>query len=211
MAELTVACMLRSGGVYGPEWVLRLRDGVARHLPLPHRFICMTDVSVDGVECRPLVRNDPKWWGKMELYREFERAMYFDLDTVIVRDLSPFAGYSRRRAVLRDFYAARTQADMIGTGMVLWNDFGMRHVWDAYERDPEGTMRTFARRSDVFTLREIGDVDRIQSLWPHQVVSYKAECQDGRPAEARVICMHGPPRLSELKPWHWLRKLWEAS
>ena len=30
---LTVACVLKSGGIYDASWVARLKAGVAKHLP----------------------------------------------------------------------------------------------------------------------------------------------------------------------------------
>ena len=51
-----VMCM-KWGKAYGPEYVNRLRNGVARHLSYPHRFICFTDDAegIDpGIEVFPL-------------------------------------------------------------------------------------------------------------------------------------------------------------
>ena len=39
---MIVACV-RTGKRYGVEYVARLKAGVARHLTMPHRFMCLTD------------------------------------------------------------------------------------------------------------------------------------------------------------------------
>jgi hypothetical protein len=50
----TIACVLRSGGIYTPEWVHRLKRGIERHASAPPRFVCLSDVDVPGVEVLPL-------------------------------------------------------------------------------------------------------------------------------------------------------------
>lgn len=82
---LTVACV-RTGTKYSIEYVQRLQKAVGRHLPIEHDFVCFTDRECSGL---------PGWWGKMALFeptwRAGQRVLYFDLDTVIVGDLSPLA------------------------------------------------------------------------------------------------------------------------
>src|SRR6185437_8074786 len=58
---LTVACVLKSGGVYTPEYVERLRSGVGQHLD-HYKFVCLSDVDVpDRI---PLENDWPGWWSK---------------------------------------------------------------------------------------------------------------------------------------------------
>jgi hypothetical protein len=48
---------MKWGKAYGPEYVNRLRNGVARNLRYPHRFICFTDDATgieEGIEVFPL-------------------------------------------------------------------------------------------------------------------------------------------------------------
>ena len=88
---MIVACVLRSGGIYSPEWVRKLRDGVARQFTVPHRFVCLSDVDVSAIcERIPLVEDWPGWWSKIELFRSGlfdDTVLYFDLDTVPVGSL----------------------------------------------------------------------------------------------------------------------------
>src|SRR5689334_12929315 len=85
-------CCVKAGRKYGPEYVQRLRDGVRRHLPEHAKdipFVCFTDDPVDGVECRPLPANLPKWWPKVSLFSLRQPLVYLDLDIVILGDLTP--------------------------------------------------------------------------------------------------------------------------
>lgn len=94
---ITVACVW-TGNKYGVEYVERLRNMVARHLPLEHRFVCITDrmLSVpEDVLPLPALPALWTWWAKMQLFNQrllgTDRILYLDLDTVIVGDLTPLA------------------------------------------------------------------------------------------------------------------------
>lgn len=197
---LVVACVLKSGGTFLPEHVQALQQGVAKSLP-DNRFVCLSDMDVPGVERMPLVHGLPGWWSKLELFspgvfQTDTQVLYIDLDTVIVGDLSDIAAYRGDFAVLQDFFM---DPPMIGSGMMLWRDSGpTRRIWRAYK---EGGKRVInqGRRMDHFILGNLTEpFDRIQTLWPGQVVSYKAHCRRAGavPDGARVVCFHGVPR-----PW----------
>jgi hypothetical protein len=88
-----VACV-RTGNLYGPEYVHRLKRAVEKHLPRLHKFVCVTDnVGELGDVEMLFTKGLPGWWAKMRVFGLAfnERVLYFDLDTVIVGDLSPLA------------------------------------------------------------------------------------------------------------------------
>ena len=62
MARATVACVLRSGGVYDARWVRALYRGVRENWPEGALdFVCLADVDVDvpGVCVEPLAHGWP--------------------------------------------------------------------------------------------------------------------------------------------------------
>jgi len=89
--SLTVACVLKSGGVYSPRYVQVLRNQVCRNLGVPYRFVCISDVDVP-CERIPMKYNFPGKWAKMELFRPDidlgDRVLYFDLDAVIQANIN---------------------------------------------------------------------------------------------------------------------------
>lgn len=108
---MLVACV-RTGGRYPPHYVFRLRDMVAKHLKRSHRFVCFTDrmgdlegTGVAAVDIETLRLKS--WWGKMALFardwREDQRVLYFDLDTVIIGDLAPLADLSLDFGICENF------------------------------------------------------------------------------------------------------------
>ena len=95
---LTVACVLWQGRfrrrrkMYGTDWVLRLKNMVKRNLPVPHRFVCLSNVDVP-CERIPLIHDWPGWFSKIELHRPGlfkDRVLYIDLDELILKNLMPF-------------------------------------------------------------------------------------------------------------------------
>ena len=209
---LTVASVLRSGGIYTPAWVARLKGMVGRHLQQPHRFVCMTDVA-DVPDALPLLDNWPGWWAKMELFRLKGPVLYFDLDTLIIGDLGGIAAQAEAAefTVLRDFYAPESG---IGSGMMAWGG-DLSRFYDAYGEAPDLWQRRSGGRGDQGTIQAMASRSYL-SFWqdeaPGQVVSYKARgCEAGPPPGARVVCLHGFPKFHEMAPTSWARKAWEAA
>jgi hypothetical protein len=209
---LTVACVLRSGGIYDATWVARLRDGVMRHLPLPHRFVCLSDVDVP-CERIPLEHDWPGWWAKIELFKLPGPVLYFDLDTAIVGDLSGLVGGAKfaSLAMLRDFYAP----DHCGSGVMWWTGTWPRLILDNFVSDPERLMAARrARMGDQAFIEEAIDkrqIARWQDLVGDQIVSYKVHCRSGIPPNARVVCLHGKPKFADMPANDPVRLAWEQA
>lgn len=217
MTALTVACVLRSGGDYKPAHVAHLRDGVRRHLKMAHRFVCLTDLSVD-CQMIPLRNNWPGWWSKIELFhpdlRTLGPVLFFDLDTVIVGPLDGLAlGHSF--TVLENFW----HADRIGSGMMAWNA-DLSAIYDAFARAPYRFIREYRaseKWGDQGFIKDHAPVEpeRWQRKHPGKIVSYKMHCRPGVdrmsptagsprvPPAASVVCFHGKPRP-------WITTLWDA-
>jgi hypothetical protein len=232
---LTVACVLRSGGTYGLDYVVRLAKGVERNLPMPHRFLCLTDRNDSemeavaatwgaDIEARRLRHNWPGWWAKMEVYGIPGPVLYFDLDTVIVGDLAPLAEAvlalkPETTLALLDFYSGLTQ-----TGILGWT--GIRHpIMEAFER--EAVLGTFdtAGRHQSFQAKN-GPIIRGDAEWIRRsfgsivyaqnevsgIYSFKVHVRPrgahSLPPNARVVCFHGQPRPADVTSLPWVIEHW---
>lgn len=210
---LTVACVLKSGGIYDHIWVMRLQAMVAQHLPIPHRFVCLSDMWVP-CERIPLEHNWPGWWSKVELFKLEGPVLYFDLDTAIVGDLTDIARQASECAfvVLQDFYRLGLG---IGSGVMAWNDLDLvRGLYTRFAENPEGWQRKAGRRGDQGYLEDVATTenwDRWQDLLPGQIVSYKVHCRNGVPANARVVCLHGEPKFRAMPFGDPVRAAWEQA
>lgn len=208
---LTVACVLKSGGIYDATWVARLRDGVKRHLPLDHRFVCLSDVDVP-CERIPLRHDWPGWWSKIELFALPGPALFFDLDTVVVGDLTDIAiaAEDYNLVMLRDFYAP----DHFGSGVMAWAGAQPRYLYRAMASRPSLMDRQRARMGDQAFVEEAFGPHRIkpwQDIVGDQIVSYKVHCRNGIPPNARAVCLHGKPKFADMPANDPVRQAWEMA
>lgn len=91
------------GDKYGAEDVLRLKRGVSRHLNEAHRFLCVTDSEIDGVEttlikdpgltlhkgCIARLRLFDEVWQRDIGIADGDRIVNIDLDMVVTGNLDP--------------------------------------------------------------------------------------------------------------------------
>jgi hypothetical protein len=208
---LTVACVLRAGGIYDATWVERLRDGVKRHLPMQYRFVCLSDVDVP-CERMPLEHNWPGWWAKVELFKLPGPVLYFDLDTAIVGDLRDIAAkaHAPQLTMLRDFYAPEHH----GSGVMSWWSGRVQELYNTFAADPAREMnKRRARMGDQAFIEESypHEIRCWQDELPGQIVSYKAHCRSGVPSDARVVCLHGKPKFADMPANDPVRLAWEMA
>lgn len=209
---LTVATVLRSGGVYDSGWVSRLKVQVEEYLPVDHKFVCLSDVDIP-CERVPLEHNWPGWWSKMELFLHLDGpVLYFDLDTLILGDLRDIADKCYMWGsfwILRDFY----RPTGLGSGVMGWSNRSVVEQWGkTFSEDPQHWMGLCQNRGDQnFIERQEHRYTRTwQDVLPGQFVSYKADkCYNVQPPHARVLCFHGKPKPPDLPPDNWARRYWD--
>lgn len=205
---LTVACVLRSGGVYGPVYANRLKSMVERHLHMPYKFVCLTDVPSKrfgtGIEVVPLKTKRRGWWAKVELFRLPGPVLYFDLDTLILNDITSLG----MAAMQEDFLMLTPfkSSELWASGVMAWGNgaYGFLHK-NLNQKDIDEFK--WDQRYIHTKLRERGvDIHPIQDYTT--VFSYKRQCGSGPPEGAQVICFHGRPRLHEVVGG-WVEDSWK--
>ncbi len=221
-----VVCVLKSGVFkpwthkdytvqYGPQHVQWLRDQFATNVSAPHRFVCLSDMDVPGVETIPLEHNLPGWWSKLEVFGAFRRAAYVDLDTVLIGDVGRY---------LFDEHKFTMAAS-------LTRKYGYNSSIMSWDGDYAKILTTFLDKRDEFMaaykthhmwgdqdfirdmMRGIGPILTFQSRFSGSILSYKRDMRDkdvqrGSARRLRVrlredwkskprfVCFHGNP-----KPW----------
>lgn len=199
-----IACVLKSGGVYRPAHVTWLKAMVTQYVSVPHRFVCLSDVAIAGVETLPLRDSLPGWWSKLELFREFDECFFLDLDTVIVGDITDMVVHAHTFTALHD-RSPRFKGRM-GSGIMAWRG------------DYSALYHTFIERPDHwivngkrpqcwgdqgFIQTHVGEWTGFQDLWPGALRSFKLDLKQGEPTTStRIVYFHGKP-----KPWE-VRKSW---
>lgn len=193
---LTVLCVW-SGG-FSAEYVTRLQASVRARLRTPHRFVCLTNESVPGVECMKPAHDWTGWWGKVEIFNPslpFSRVLYIDLSVVITGDITEMAA-QEGVVITKDFYHGTPSQSVL---LYSVGDFAATYA--DFMSDPELWMQ----RGDRREAPDFGDqilMNRTptphmrywQDVLPGQLVSYKVDCQSGIPPNARIVKFHGKPK-----------------
>lgn len=198
---VNVICM-KWGKLYGPEYVNFLRAGVARHLSLPHRFVCFTDdaTGLDStVEVQPLPALDLRpgesdlRWRKLAVFREelgdlSGTTLFLDLDLVIVGSINPFFELPGTFLIIRDDDLFRTKPMRklnpardhflhgVGNSSVFRYEMGAhRYILDTYLADPKGAAQRY-EISQQFQSAQLAAHGHL-AYWPKGwCVSFKNDC-----------------------------------
>jgi hypothetical protein len=201
---ISVFCVLRSGGEYKADHVLRLRTQVVKHLP-DADFRCLSDIKVEGVRTLPLIYDWPGWWSKMELFRPDVSGdiLFMDLDTSIVGSLVDIASVNGL-AMMRDIY----RPEGLQSSIMYLPEAARERIWAEWIGRPRHWMDIYHKGGDQAFLERfwLDGAGRWQDLLPGQVVSWKSHVRQALhddesgngsiPADARVVIFHGKPR-----PW----------
>jgi hypothetical protein len=196
--------------------VAKLQRGVARHLTLPHRFICFSDVDVpSGVERIPLSTNWSGWWSKLEMFATPREGvtLYFDLDTVVVGSLDAIAAYPHRFTMAHEFYRPHllcsTAMAWSGNWSFLYDHFASDPARLAYHYDKE---LPGGRIGDqAFIEDRVGPVDTFRDLFGERsIASWKVHVRDGggRDGSEAVVAFHGSEKPHRLQHIEWIRDAW---
>lgn len=216
---ITVACVwVRANVPYGVEYVTRLRDMVAKHLPVEHRFVCLTDRPwqlPEGVESIPIAWPTDVfgWWAKLLLFKtgHFDgRVLYLDLDSLIVSSLAPIMEFPSSFALIPDGGSAfqpKTHHQVVK----CFNSSVM--VWEAGINSQLADYVTPAVMHKYW-----GDQDVIGAEWPHantmplEWFPRLSAIQGGPvPPEAIVVLAKKPKPEEAARRWPWVDAAWRAA
>jgi hypothetical protein len=208
----------------GPEYGVKEAQFLHNQLK-DYESVCLTDISIPGVQTYKLKYDWPGWWSKLELFNNCgpvgdEDLLYIDIDTLITGDLTELIKertQSRRMTMLTDFYNEKVPTRPPASGVMFIPKEIKSVVWNKwFEYGWENAMRDFVRPPRSGDQGFIGHVlphtDRWQTVHPGAVLSYKKDVagkgmpgyhnvrSEGNgfiPASAKIVCFHGKPR-----PWH---------
>ena len=140
---LVVATLLRSGGQYDARHVIWLRDQFAAMCKASHRFVCLSDCDIEGIETIALEltrEQSPGWWGQLEYFRPGifpagASVLCCDLDTVLYREFTPHRCPENSIAMSREINNwSKSSWAIWNAGLMYFNgDFSV--VWADYQSD----------------------------------------------------------------------------
>jgi hypothetical protein len=213
---MIVACV-RTGTVYSFDYVTKLRNMVGRHLRRPYSMVCLTDQPdrCEGVEFIDITAAGlPGWWAKLLLFeptwRNHNRVIYVDVDTVIIGDLSPLADVPGEFAICENFtrlltkpsYPCRYNSSVmvIGGGMAGF-------VWDRFAKHSKSLMEEHARYGDQACIEALyPDAPFLQRLLPKNFFFNYRQLTMHKPNAAMVN--FGGSNKPHTCPIPWVQREW---
>lgn len=197
--------LVRWGSKYGPPYVQRLLRDIATYLSYPYETHLFTDdpscPAIAGlVDHTHLLRPGLHgWWNKLAMFGNVfppgARVLYFDLDVIIMGDLSPIVACADPFVMISNFGPNRPQS-LHNSSVMLWTpSVFTRQVVDLYE--PEVAKKLHGDQCWLWRVMR----DGISNFPKGLVVSYKYDCRRAVPHSASVVVFHGDPKPIDASPW----------
>jgi hypothetical protein len=217
------ACVIHGTG-YDWVYVDRLYNMLQRNLPQGIRMHVYTEptrpvpahmIRHDLTEWPGISGPRRSWWYKMQLFNDQHHQgnmLYFDLDTVIVRDISWITALPTDYLWgIRDFkYLQNANRSVLNSSIMWWNVSSHAQVWhDFVSQDVATVTRRYPGDQD-YIYAALG-ANRIRYFDQPQVQSWRWQCWDGGydfarrvhrqpgagtqiPPDASVLVFHGNPK-----------------
>lgn len=221
--SLLVACVFVRGYVgYTADYVVRLRNMVARHLKRDHKFVCLTDqpasMVAHGIEF--LVVSTPSykfpWWAKIHLFGSrvggfgADRHLYLDLDSLVVSDLSSIVDYRSKFALVP--HAGSFEGKFGKAVVKRFNSSVM--VWDRgqgadifYNCSPAVEDRLWGDQDWIGEIYPGADV--MPAEWFPRISDLQDPAQQVRAGNAKVVLCKKPKNHVAAQKHAWVREVWQ--
>lgn len=231
MSSLSVVCWQWNVGFreYLPEHVNALAAMVKRHLPLPHKFICVTDETEgfsEGVELlktpsaakslgdmpSPEGRSFPSCYRRLWMFSEEarllgDRVLLLDIDCLVVGSLLPLVERDEDFVGWRPNY--KWGNERIGGGTWLLRTGTHTHIWEEFSRQAAQEVRAKGYRgSDQAWLSyhlagSCAKWSRSSGIYQSQ--DFKLTGYSRRPADARIVHFNGQRKAWQMRHHKWIR------
>lgn len=225
---ITVTCICW-GDKFPIEYVYNLKSMVERNTTIDHRFVCLSDRKIDGVETQILKPGLEGWWNKLQLFdpsqRLGERVVNIDLDTLIVNNIDWLLEYSGRFMGIEDVGSVNVHQphlkNVMQTGVIAFNSYLNANLWS--ELSTNKSYRSQFRGDGECLNATISPLNRdlLQHIYPGRLKSYKYQVYPNKPDEkTSIVCFHGRPSIIEAMneavttpmqtyyPQKWIKEYW---
>jgi len=211
---LDVVCV-KWGTEYSDDYVKILKAMVERNTTVPFNFKAFTDGPIEGIDTYQLPSGLNGWWNKLYLFAKHhaydnvlcDRVVYFDLDTVITKNIDFFMQYDgnfcgiENLGVNNRYENPENYRNVFQSGVLAWRRDWATFIWDIFVDRKEEILQNV--RGDGELLHMIfsqfdHNIDLFQHIWPGKLKSYKYQVYEtGLDDETAIVCFHGTPRPHE--------------
>lgn len=213
MKETNYIFCMKWGTLYGAEYVNRLHSMVSKNLTYDFKMICFTDDEsgiIDDVQCFPIPEIDldsnlpERMWKKLTtlkspLYGLEGRALFLDLDIVIVDNIDCFFEVEGEFRIIKD-HSWRSWR-ITGNSSVYRFDIAKHgYVFDDFIANFDALLKIHRNEQEYLT-HAINDKGKLQYWDKKWCPSYKYDCLSRFPLAfwkkpvipegAKIIIFHG--------------------
>ena len=234
------ACVIHSNG-YDWIYVERLYNMLSRHLggqninfhvyTESHRQVPDYMIKHELEEWSKVSGPRRSWWYKMQLFNSEHHSgnlLYFDLDTVIVRDISWIVSNSTNKLwTIKDFkYLQSSNYVGMNSSIMWWNVDTFAWVWNNFKKlNIADTVKKYPLGDQEYIEQALG-YNNIRFFDPKQVQSWRWQAHDGgmefpskKPRapgtgtkindDVSVLVFHGQPKPHQIRndvviTQHWV-------
>ena len=201
------------GDKYPDYYVQRLQREVRKYLSKPHRFVCITDREIDGVETMPFPEDYPGWWSKVALFKSGVASgtnLWLDLDVVLTGSLDDMLDKYGNSPLAMPTNWANSGHGGCQSSVMIWADNAMaRKIYEQFDpsiaywppRNEPGVL--WGDQEWITDLRDSREI-KVEPIDPAWIRSYKYHCRGGLPHDCRVVVFHGDPKPASdvvREPW----------
>jgi len=178
--KITVLCV-KFGTKYGPNYVERLRNMVARHMTVPYEFACLTDDPNPITGVRTILQRSAgylrPWWHKVHMFDPSldiqGRILYLDLDVVICNNIDKLVENLKYEFMgIQDFNRKfHPSWRMLNSSVMSWRHGTQSEIWHKFVANPATAQRMHGDQDWTWHVAK----NRIK-FWPVEwIQSYKWE------------------------------------
>lgn len=196
----------------GIEYLNRLYRAVERNLTLPHRFVCFSEKKTKAINSgiEVLALNVPQWrrnLRKLIMYKPNNgltgRVLALDLDIVITGNIDDIAGYNGRFCVCAYQMGGSLVGFKAGTmTKQLWRPMKELEHTEHIQQKTTGSERRY------YKMKLEEKPDFWQELYPGQICSFKQDCHQELPKDAKIVYFHGKPKPHNRLGKGWIKDNW---
>jgi hypothetical protein len=196
-------CVLKTGGDYTKEHVYLLKKQVDKYLPSVDKFICYSNIEIEGIDTKPLIGGYKGKWSMQEVFREKGKVMVTGLDTLFIKNCDWLFDLADKMNS-NDFYGMKTfnkrgGKTPWGNNPMLWNGDWSHLFYDYVESKTPYHIGL----EQSWTYQKLQDCNANIKYLDNEalnLVSYKHHCKsNGIPQNTDIVIFHGKPRPHECK------------
>ena len=139
-------CTVYYNGIYSPDYVSKLYNGLKKHSTIPFEFICLSDTDVEADLVLPYnhLSDIKKHWHKLKFFSpDFayqnpgDDIIVMDIDQTITNNIDELIGYKVNNNELITYDSWWDKDLKINGGFYKFKSGSLKFVWDRFTENPE--------------------------------------------------------------------------